>query len=92
MAIGKLTKFEPALKEEIQYNVDAPGFKNFSKDHGQDIMHRDVWFGQVECGAFIDYDGYGDMLDVDLKLIGRIRPSQAGAAPPEFEWIIWYNR
>lgn len=92
MALDRLTPFDPNVKDSVQYNVEVPDSKNFSKHHGYDVMHRDYWLGSVECGCFIDYDGYGDMLDKDLTKIGRIHPSAAGKAPKEFEWIIWYNR
>lgn len=92
MAIGKMTAFDPTIKDSIQYNVEVPGFKNLAKGWGHDVMHRDYWLEAVEDGSFIDYDGYGDMLDKDLKEIGRTHPSAAGKVPKKFEWIVWYNR
>lgn len=48
--------------------------------------------GWVENAFFLDYDGYGDVLDLDLEELGRFRPSTMDDLPSNAEWIVWYNR
>jgi hypothetical protein len=50
------------------------------------------WLESVACGAFIDYDGIGDLVNTHGKLIGRTRPSDAKTVPTEASYILWYNR
>lgn len=59
-----------------------------------DLMTLQDFLGCVECGAFIDYDGYGELATATTVSNIEISPSEVKRF--EFpEWathILWYNR
>ncbi len=68
-----------------------------------DIMTVADWLDSVECGMFIDYDGYGDQVVyypgrdayfvVERKdRFAGISPSEASELLPFTTHILWYNR
>lgn len=59
-----------------------------------DKMSVQEWLASVECGCFIDYDGYGHPVR-GLKMDGSIivRPSERlTKVPLDAKQIMWYNR
>lgn len=89
--------FDPNNRSDFQYDVHIPGYHALKKDTDT-IMSREAWLDGVECGMFIDYDGYGH----GLKLVEGnffvaqdiVRPSMvdAGQFSDSVEWVVWYNR
>lgn len=77
-------------------------YKNCIIDHSidgytGDLMSMTEWKESCDCGGFIDYDGYGDLVDSEFKLIGITRrPSdytkKLRDIPENAEYILWYNR
>lgn len=59
-----------------------------------DIMSLKEFIENVECGGFIDYDGYGYYVRDNKESNITINPSDvaAGAIRKDFDTIIWYNR
>jgi hypothetical protein len=65
--------------------------------HSGALMTRETWLESVEDGSFIDYDGMGDQVTEDGKILGGaghdwIYPSTASEILPETKYILWYNR
>lgn len=60
------------------------------------LMTIEAWKDSVKSGGFIDYDGYGQLLqfrDGDYYPLNyEISPSQAKKAPKEATHIDWFNR
>jgi len=85
----------PAISKEAQaeivYDVVLGG-------HRGDLMSKDLWLESVEGGMFIDYDGYGDVIDENGEYVNyngissTIKPSEADRWPSEGTHILWYNR
>lgn len=69
----------------IDYEVKHEGH------HGA-LMTREGWLESVEDHGIIDYDGFGDQVTQEGRLIGRIRPSAAKEILAETAYILWYNR
>jgi hypothetical protein len=48
----------------------------------------------VKSGSFIDYDGYGDLLDKDYNFLNKTYyPSKyKGRTPKNAKYILWYNK
>lgn len=59
-----------------------------------DVMTLDDFIGNVKCGGFIDYDGFGMYLKGDMETDIEIYPSDVKnrSIRKEFEKIIWFNR
>lgn len=69
-----------------------------------DLMPIGEWLECVECGGFIDYDGFGDQViynpdrdkyytvEHETNDMGVVYPSQAASIPSYVTHIIWYNR
>lgn len=65
-----------------------------------DLMTLDEWIGDVECGGFIDYDGWGYYCTETEQSNISVSPSdlQAGLVTkvrerhPELTHVMWYNR
>lgn len=63
-------------------------------DYG-DVMTVEEWHNAVECGGFIDYDGYGYYVKNGKMSRDHLAlPSRAkGTDPPtEFTHVCWFNR
>jgi len=62
-------------------------------DYG-DLMTAEEYKDNVECGGFIDYDGYGNYSDG--KLIypkeGKVYPSEIKKFKKKYTHVVWYNR
>lgn len=63
----------------------------------EDIYPMNEWISCVECGGFIDYDGYGYLALKDKKSNIQIYPSQINdpfyiPLLKEFTHVVWYNR
>jgi hypothetical protein len=82
----------------IDYEVKIDG-------HSGALMTREEWLEAVESGSFIDYDGMGDQVTADGKIVkferdlrenynvgGWIYPSEALRILPETKYILWYNK
>lgn len=84
--IGKLSREQ---KMERPIHLTRP----VSESCG-DRMSIEDFKANVECGGFIDYDGFGTYI-MDEKLSNiDISPSdvKAGMVRPEFEEIMWFNK
>ena len=58
-----------------------------------DLLTVEEWLEAVAQHYFIDYDGFGDQLDINKQIIGKhIYPSQAKELLPDTKYILWYNR
>ena len=81
------------------------GYANFEncwidhilEGHSGKLMSMEEWKSSCDCDAFIDYDGYGDLVNSEFKLIGVTRrPSDYTKGrkeiPENAEYILWYNR
>ena len=67
-------------------------------NHRGALMTRKAWLECVESGGFIDYDGMGNEVGIDGRILPNgnyadwIRPSQAASLLKETAYILWYNR
>lgn len=74
-------------------------------DEDDDLMTVEEYLGDVECGGFTDYDGYGKAVRNEKAArtcywgeakpgeIGRIFPSDGVSGIPEdATHIVWFNR
>jgi len=60
---------------------------------GDDVYTVKEFRERVECGAFIDYDGYGHPVkDKKADLSIEVRPSRVDQIPIDATHIVWYNR
>lgn len=59
-----------------------------------DVMSIGEFISAVECGGFIDYDGYGLYVKDGMESDITIYPSdhKNGAIRKDFDTIIWFNR
>ena len=61
-----------------------------------DHMTIEEWLSGVECGGFIDYDGFGELATKDMVSDVIIYPSDVTEGErvidPQFTHIVWYNR
>jgi hypothetical protein len=67
------------------------------KDKIGDIISLENWKQDCDLNCFIDYDGYGDLVDENFNLIGITRrPSDYTDKRKDFpenaKYILWYNR
>lgn len=72
--------------------IKTPEFSDLP-DFG-DVMSLKKFISNVECGGFIDYDGYGSYVKDGKESNITIYPSDVkhGAIRKDFDTIIWYNR
>lgn len=77
---------------DIDYEVKIDG-------HQGALMTRDVWLDAVKSHSFIDYDGMGNEVSEDGKILATesstykwLKPSNALNIRPETKYILWYNR
>ena len=60
------------------------------------LMLIEDWKEDCDQGAFIDYDGYGELISESYEFVenGFVRPSTRNEKhyPPEAKYILWYNR
>jgi hypothetical protein len=67
-------------------NCEINGYQGF-------LLPFDEWVRDVHNGGFIDYDGYGDVLDKDFKIIRAFYyPSDYDIKPEGAEYVLWYNK
>lgn len=59
--------------------------------HGY-LMEITDWIKSCDCGAFIDYDGYGTLMIDSEFMDENSRPSDRANVPKEATHILWYNR
>jgi hypothetical protein len=101
--------FEQAVKflaepgNHIDYEVEIAEERlgKISNHHGA-LMTRETWLEAVADHSFIDYDGMGNEVSADGKILtsatidihpaGWIYPSTADKIRPETKYILWYNR
>jgi hypothetical protein len=72
------------------------------REHQGALMTRETWLEAVKHKSFIDYDGMGNEVSADGKILtsatidihpaGWIYPSTADKIRPETKYILWYNR
>lgn len=67
--------------------------------HQGALMTRETWLESVADHSFIDYDGMGNEVSADGKILngilhpaGWIKPSQADQIQPDTKYVLWYNR
>jgi hypothetical protein len=97
--------FEEALAElktqAIDYEVKiAEEVNGKIHEHQGALMTRETWLEAVKDHSFIDYDGMGNEVSEDGKILrsehnlpyGWLKPSQADKIRPETRFILWYNR
>lgn len=62
--------------------------------HQGHFLDFDAWVEDVKNGSFIDYDGYGDLLDKDYNFLNKTYyPSKyKGKTPKNAKYILWYNK
>ena len=72
--------------------IKKPVYSKIS-DFG-DIMTLEHFKENVECGGFIDYDGYGHYVKDGKESNIEIYPSdvKAGKVRENFDTIVWFNR
>ena len=56
------------------------------------LMTVDDWKEHCEEGFFIDYDGYGYILDKNYICLHNSRPSARNRVDPKGKFILWFNR
>lgn len=65
-------------------------------DYG-DLMTIEEWLSAVDCGCFIDYDGYGnlayekEMSEVEVWP-SMVKKGQFEKLRGDFTHIVWFNR
>jgi hypothetical protein len=76
----------------IDYEVKIDG-------HQGALMTRETWLESVADHSFVDYDGMGNEVSADGKILLTessdykwLKPSNAAAIRPETKFILWYNR
>jgi len=60
-----------------------------------DLMTMEDWIGCVECGGFIDYDGYGYYSDGEKQFSHiNVYPSMLASGKLDRSWshIVWFNK
>lgn len=62
----------------------------------RDIYSLDDFMACVQCGAFIDDDGTGEILDGNLEGLGEIAPSTTLLSnfvwPMGAKYVEWFNK
>ena len=79
------------IEESNTSFVDDGEYENF----GELIMTVDSFITNCIRGSFIDYDGYGELLDSDMKKTGiYILPSERDKIPEVYthNHIAWHNK
>lgn len=65
-------------------------------DEDDDHMTMETFLANVRCGAFIDYDGFGELATATEVSSITVSPSEAKPLdwkPPEWAThVVWYNR
>jgi len=87
-------EFRKMIKLEIELSLLTPFEWEELPTYG-DLFTIESWLGNVECGGFIDYDGYGNYATKDKMSNKEIRPSHVKKFPirdTEFTHIVWFNR
>lgn len=80
-----------------KHTYDTPWIDHKIKNHTGHLMSLESWKKSCEEGAFIDYDGYGDLISNDYDIIGQTTtPSdhthRKKDYPVNATHILWYNR
>lgn len=74
-------------------NYSATGRYGCGPMHENDVYTIEEFVQACECGAFIDYDGWGYPVKnnfADDSIV--IQPSNLSAIPKDATHIDWYNR
>lgn len=84
-------KMEAKLEREKRMLM-TPEFSELST-YG-DVMTLKHWLDCVECGGFIDYDGWGKYVKDGKESNIMIKPSDVkhNSVRKDFDTIIWFNR
>ncbi len=58
------------------------------------LMLFEDWASDVKCGGFIDYDGWGNVLDKEFNTLKDMySPSNyKGRRPRNARYVLWFNR
>lgn len=106
---GSKTNFTPEIFETIglaekyitenyksEHKYDRPRIDHEIAGHTGHLMPLQDWKNECDSGGFIDYDGYGDLITKDYRIVGKTYPSQHTNGKrqydPEIKYILWYNR
>ena len=86
----------PSSKNKVWEALTLPADMEPNPEYG-DLYDLEDWIHYVQSGAFIDYDGYGNMATESSHLPRvNVYPSKAKHRNFEFPaWvthIVWYNR
>lgn len=62
-------------------------------DDEEDVYTVKEFLECCACGAFIDYDGWGNPVKDGLRDLSiEVRPSKLHLIPEDATHIVWYNR
>ncbi|KAB1068750.1 hypothetical protein [Methylobacterium planeticum] len=62
-------------------------------DEDDHVMTVEEYLDSVECGAFIDYDGFGHPVRDGKHCNVEVKPSDGrDGIPPDATHIVWFNR
>jgi hypothetical protein len=100
--LENLKATEVTYEEDNEYERERSELQDWAlvnvidmPDYG-DIMSVTDWKDSVACGAFIDYDGFGEQVillkDGRYVISSQITPSRSFAIDDRCTHIIWYNR
>ena len=68
------------------YDVSLDGREGY-------FMKIEEWISASETGGFVDYDGWGDLLDSNEQFLNKtLSPSRVQEVPLEAKYILWYNK
>lgn len=79
-----------ALEEAEDLYPDAWIDSKIDNSEGR-LMKWEDYQDCVDCGGFIDDDGYGYSYDKDLNFIKNVRPSLK-KKPEGAAFVLWFNR
>ena len=78
---------------QYKFDIDISVEKEFwGKDFEEMLMPIEEWKKYVQLGYFIDYDGYGSLVNKNKVCKTSFYPSDIDELPKEATHIIWYNR
>jgi hypothetical protein len=80
-----------------EYSYDRPWIDHTIDGYTGHLMTLDEWKADCDSGGFIDYDGFGDLVTADYKLLGEETcPSEYTKHnreyPAEAKYVLWYNK
>lgn len=79
-----------------KYKYDQPWIDHKIDGHRGHLMTIKEWKGCCDDGGFIDYDGYGDLVNSDCEVVGKtVSPSdytEGRVVLDDAKYILWYNK